>query len=66
VKPLTEADQAQRTIDTLTRQVQTLERKLAHAHRASEQRALTEREKWMTALSPEVGPIQERILGRMR
>ena len=66
MKAPTEAEKLQAENASLQQTIRTLERKLALAYRASEQRALAEREKWMTAIGPEVGVIQQRILDRMR
>ncbi len=66
LRPLTECEQLQKQIDLLTKQVASLERKLALAYRASEQKALAMHERWVTAISPEVEPIKDRIVMRLK
>ncbi len=60
-KPLTELEAAHKQIGQLEHEVASLKRQLALAVRKADLRAIAEHEKWMRAISREVGPIQQRI-----
>lgn len=51
--------------DDLQAKVGKLELTIATQRREMHKLAMAERERWMTALAPEVDPIQARIIGRM-
>ena len=64
-KPLTELEQASKRIGELEHEVASLKRKLALECRKADLRAIAEHEKWLRAISPEVGSIQQRIQERL-
>ncbi len=64
-KPMTELEQAHKQIGQLEVEVASLKRRLALECRKADLRAIAEHEKWLRAISPEVEPIRQRVLGRM-